>query len=213
MGILRRAALVLLPSSIALALPGQAVAQIAPTMSGTSSLITTQNTQAFLDLADFGRCFVRSSPTGAIALIGMAPGSEEENQFFRRMVSRELGCMAEGTTFNVSDAYIRGVIAEAMLTRGVSLPSSLVLPAPTVGEVRGLHDVARCYASGHRSQVQALLATHLGSAEESAAVSALWNDFRACLPPNARVRLNAPWIRFLLAEAMLRLPRVAASPS
>ena len=66
--------------------------------------------------------------------------------------------------------------------------------------------------TGEPERVQALLATDAGSAEEVAAVRALWSDFSdACIPDNFRFRLNAPWIRFLLAEAMLRLAPAAAA--
>ena len=40
---------------------------------------------------------------------------------------------------------------------------------------------------------------------------AFWSGFRTCMP-GFTVRLNAPWIRFLLAEALLRLgPNMTAS--
>ena len=58
-----------------------------------------------------------------------------------------------------------------------------------------------------------MLATRAGSAEELAATTALWNDFRTCLPRHFNVRLNAPWIRYLLAEAILRLAPPAPIPS
>jgi hypothetical protein len=77
--------------------------------------------------------------------------------------------------------------------------------------VRDLHGVARCYTSGHRNEVEALMKIHPGSQEEVKAVAALWEDFRKCMP-KFQVRLNAPWIRFLLAEALLRIePNTVAS--
>jgi hypothetical protein len=106
--------------------------------------------------------------------------------------------------------FARGAIAEGLL-RSEGVPDNYRLPAPTPAEARDLHGVARCYTSGHRTEVETLLQTQPGSPEEVKAVAALWNDFRTCMP-GFKVRLNAPWIRFLLAEALLRLePNVTTS--
>lgn len=196
---------------IALSLAGGASAQIAPGRSGMSSSDRLTNVQAFRDLRAFGVCYVRTQRRDALVLIATTPGSREEDEAFRRRAYGErTTCLFGGTNMTLPTIYMRGAIAEGLLRSG-GVPDNLRLIAPAASEVRNLHDVARCYASGHRAEVQALLETNPGSPEEAAAVAALWNDFRACMP-GFRVRLNAPWIRYLLAEAILRLSPPDAAP-
>lgn len=180
--------------------------------SGMSTGAPLTNVDAHRDLSAFGHCYARTHRSAALALIATTPGSREESRVFDRLVGGErYTCMAGGTETNASLIYFRGVIAEGLLKAGQGVPDNLVLAIPTVAEVSDLGGVARCYAAGHSTEIQSLLATNVGSREDSAAVAALWDDFRACMPAGFRVRLNAPWIRFLLAEAALRLPRAAAA--
>ena len=203
---------ILLPAGLAiLALSGGARAagqEPTHTPTGRSGMSTNEalgNVRAYRELRAFGICFARADRRDALDLIAAAPGSPEEEQVFRRRPFREQeSCGFGGTTFSLSNVYFRGVIAEGLLLSG-GVPESHRLPAPAPSEVRTLYDAGRCYANGHRAQVQALLQTEPGSQPEVAAVAALWNDFRVCIP-GFRVRLNAPWIRFLLAEGLLRLP-------
>ena len=212
--VFRTAALVLLSLVGMGGMSGQAFGQIAPGRSGMSTGMPLENVRAFHDLSLFGRCFVRNQRNQALSLIATTPGTPEEDQIVRRLVRRgDPNCLFPGDSVTLSVVYLRGVIAEALLRSDTGLPANYRLPAPTAAEVRNLGDVARCYASGHRTQVQNLLATEPGTAEEVAAVQSLWNDFRVCFPPNTRIRMNATWIRFLLAEALLRLALDAAAPA
>ena len=213
MKVIRAAALVLLALVGMAGMTGQAFGQIAPGRSGMSTAMRLDNIRAFRDLSRFGRCYVDRHRDQALSLIATTPGTPEEDQLFRRLIRGDQHCLAPGTNVTLSIIYFRGVIAEGLLRSDEGVPESYRLPAPTLAEVRSLGDVARCYASGHRVQVQNLLATEAGTEEEVAAVQSIWNDFRTCLPPDARIRLNATWIRFLLAEAMLRLGLDAAAPA
>ena len=200
--VLRTGAFLLLCLAGTATISGAAVGQ---GRSGMSTDVPIENARLYRDLSRFGRCFVEGKRNRALALIATVPGSQEEAQAFGRL-NREQGCLLPGNNISIPTVYYRGIIAEALYHANEGVPESHILPAPTVDEVRTLSDTARCYASGHRPQVQGLLATELGSAEQGAAVASLWEGFRACLPPEARIRLNATWIRFLLAEALLRLP-------
>ena len=209
----RTAALVLLSLVGMAGMARQALGQIAPGRSGMSTEMRLENVSAFRDLIRFGRCYVSNHRNQALSLIATTPGTPEEEQIFRGLLRVDQNCLFPGTNVTLSVTYFRGVIAEALLHSDMGLPANYRLPAPTVAEVRNLADVARCYVRGHRVQVQNLLATEAGSQEELAAVQSVWNDFRTCLPPDARVRLNATWIRFLLAEALLRLEPDGAAPT
>lgn len=196
--------------TVGLLIAGAAQAQ--PGRSGMSTEARADNVSAFRELSAFGVCYARFNRANALALIATEAGSREEGETFRRLISGEQNCVLPGT-MRGSLIYFRGVIAEGLLSARESLPAELVLAAPTVEQVRNLHDVARYYVSGHRSQAQTVLATRTGSQEETAAIAAIWSDVRACFPPTLNVRLNAPWVRFLLAEALLRtgtMPRPAA---
>jgi len=213
MNIFQRVVIVLLALAGFGGLAGAANAQIAAGRSGTSTADRIRTVNAFNELNTFGRCMVMAGRSRAFALLLPEAGSREEATLYQRDVFGENSCLNPGTDMQLSIVYVRGVIAEALFEMHAPVPAELLQTAPVLAEVRDLGGVARCYTAGHRSQVEALLATHAGSAEELAAVSALWNDFRTCLPQHFNVRLNAPWIRFLLAEAILRLPPLAPTPS
>lgn len=183
------------------------LAQPALAQSGRSGISTSApltNGSAFDELQKLGRCFAKTERKNALAVIATVPGSKEEDELFKRVLYGErTTCMFGGTNMTMSTIYARGAVAEGLL-RSAGVPQEYVLPAPTPADAQDLHGVARCYTSGHRAEVQALLQTKAGSTKETAAVAAIWEDFRTCMP-GFNVRLNAPWIRFLLAEALLRL--------
>ena len=191
----------------------EAAAQLGSGQSGTSTSSALTNVQPFRELQSFGACFARTRKRDALTLIATVPDSAEEKKAFRKMVYGEQAtCLFGGTRMTMSTVYARGAIAEGLL-RSEGVPESHRLSGPSPAEVRDLHGVARCYAAKHRAEAEKVLQTQAGSREEVAAVAAIWNDFRACMPKFA-VRLNAPWIRFLLAEALLRLqPNTTTSGS
>jgi hypothetical protein len=127
------------------------------------------------------------------------------------MVYGEHGaCLPGGTRMSMPIVFARGAIAEGLL-RSDGVPDEYRLPSPAPSETRDLHGVARCYTAEHRTEVEKLLQVAPGTPQEVKAVAGLWEDFRKCMP-GFNVRLNAPWIRFLLAEALLRL-RANTSPA
>jgi hypothetical protein len=151
-----------------------------------------------------GACIARHERKNALALIATVPGSPEEDKTFDRFFFGERStCMAGGTEMTMSIIFARGAVAEGLLAMG-GVPDTYRLANSSPDQVRDLHGAARCYTSGNRNVVAALLKTQPGSPDEVKAVGGLWNDFRACMP-GFNVRLNAPWIRYLLAEALLRL--------
>jgi hypothetical protein len=183
---------------LAATLPGAAQAQA----SGHSTSAPLTNLKPFRELVAFGTCYAKTDRKAALILLATVPNSPEENKAFHQMVYGERSCLPSGTTMKMPILYARGAIAEGLLSAG-GVPDTHRLSTPALADVRDLHGVARCYTAGHRTEVETLLKTHPGSREEVKAVGALWNDFRACMR-GFNVRMNAPWIRFLLAEALLR---------
>jgi hypothetical protein len=212
MRLLRHVALAFLAVAGSAGLSGEGLAQIAPGRSGMSTADPLGNVRAFRELRALGICFARADRRGALDLIATTPGSPEEAEVVRRRVyGEQSSCGFGGMRMTLSTIYMRGAIAEGLLLSG-GVPEALRLPAPAPSEVRTLDDAGRCYATGHRAEVQALLETDPGSQPEVAAVAALWNDFRVCIP-GFQVRLNAHWIRYLLAEGLLKLPPAATPTS
>jgi hypothetical protein len=212
MTILRSAALILAALAGTTGFGQQALGQTGSGQSGMSTSGELGNVKVLGDLEAFGRCYASTDRKGALALIATKPGSTEEQRVYRKLARLDQDCLFGGTRMLSSVVYIRGAIAEGLLKSG-GVPADLLLPAPAAAEVTSLSEAARCYTSGHRAEVRALLEMKAGTREEVAAVGALWSGFRTCLPKRANVRLNALWIRFLLAEAMLRLSPPAAATS
>jgi len=162
------------------------------------------NVKPYRELQDFGLCVAKNQRQASLAVIAAVPGSPEEAKVFKKRIYGEQTCLFGGTSMSMPGMFARGAIAEGLLRTG-GIPDSLRLAGVARGEARELHGVARCYTASHRAEVEKLMLIHPGSAEEVKAIAGLWQDFRTCMP-NFNVRLNAPWIRFLLAEALLRLP-------
>ncbi len=192
---------------------GEAAAQPSPGRSGHSTAAPLTNVRPYRELQVFGGCLARAKRRNALALIATVPDSPEETKVLREFVYGERStCLFGGTQMSMPNVFARGAVAEGLLRSG-GVPENLRLTTPSPAEVRDLHGAARCYASNHRAEVEKLLQSHAGSREEVTAVTALWKDFMACMP-GFKGRLNAPWIRFLLAEALLRLgPDTSASGS
>jgi hypothetical protein len=107
----------------------------------------------------------------------------------------------------------RVAIAEALLERGAPVPAALVRAAPAPGaEIRKYREAARCYAANHGTDIRTLLASSPGGQRELAALRPLADDFFHCMPASAQDRrFNATHLRYMLAEALLRLPSATAS--
>lgn len=192
----------------ALLLPGAAAAQTPAGRSGSSTNDSLSNMNAYRELRMFGICVARSQRADALAVIAAAHGSPEETDLIRRRILGEREtCMGAGDRTTMSTTFARGALVEGLLLSG-GVPAELLLPAPAPNEVRDLAGAGRCYAVGHRAEIRALLATQIGSPQERAAAAALWNDFRPCLA-RFNVRLNPVWIRYILAEGLLRLAPAA----
>jgi hypothetical protein len=192
-------------ASIAIALcGGEATAQLGTGQSGMSTSTPLSNVRPYKELQSFGDCLARRARKSALALMATAPDSREEDKVLKKYVFGEhTTCLAGGTEMQMPTMFARGAIAEGLLRSG-GVPAEYRLPAPAPSAVRDLHGVARCYTAGHRADVEKLLQTHPGTPAEVQAVAAIWDDFRTCMP-GFKVRLNAPWIRYLLAEALLRV--------
>lgn len=190
---------------------GEAGAQFGTGQSGSSTSTPMSNAKPYKELQAFGTCLAQTARKAALEIVATTPGSREEEKVLKKYVYGErTTCLYGGTEMKMPSIFARGAIAEGLLRTG-GVPAEYRLPAPAASEVRDLHGAARCYTSGHRSEVQKLLQTDPGTSQEVKAVAANWDGLKACMP-GFKVRLNAPWIRFLLAEALLRVdPNMTAT--
>ena len=204
-------------SAFVLASLGQAnvaMAQLASSRSGSSTLQVIEGSQIYVDIAAFGRCYAQTFPANALRLMATEPGSREEVAFFQRMFRQEQSCLTDLSYMRTSQGMIRGAIAEGLYERHVAIPASLWLPAPAAGApIRTISEAARCYTATDRGSVMRLLQTRPGGREETAAIQALMPEFSRCVPPGAsNYRISSTQLRLKLAEALLRLPPPGAAP-
>jgi hypothetical protein len=204
------------PIALALvAAAAPAAAQLPPGVSGYSStIVTTDNEEALRTLTAFATCYARTNSADGFALLATDPGSVAESTTYRRMFrSDNQACLGEDTSLSVPVTFVRGAIAEALLERGAPVPAALVRAAPAPGaEIRKYSEAARCYAASHGTEIRTLLASSPGGQRELAALRPLADDFFHCMPASAQDRrFNATHLRYMLAEALLRLPSATAS--
>lgn len=196
----------------AAAVSSTGAAQIAPGLSGRSTMQYFSGQEAWETLGVFGTCYAKQNPQSALELIATAPGSREEALTYKKLFRKPYQtCLGFVTELNVPYQMVRGAIAEGLYKRQIALPANLKLQAASVAEVRNLSDAARCYTATHADQAKALIgSTTVGSRQEFAAVTALLPDLAKCIPEGARAgNFNSTQIRFRLAEALLR---TGASP-
>lgn len=192
-----------------------APAQLPPGVSGSSTLIVSNDSEeALRALSAFGNCYARLSTARAFELIATEPGSREEAETYRRLFrSDSQNCLGEGMSLRVPVAFVRGAISEGLLEHRIAVPDVLVRTAPAPdAAIRKYSEAARCYAANHGAEIRTLLASAPGGQRELGALRPLAADFFRCMPANAQDRrFNATHLRYMLAEALLRLPSAASS--
>ena len=204
-------------SSLFLGMNAQgASAQIAPGYSGSSDggTVYMGNEEIWQALRVFGSCYARLSTAHALELLGNEPGTQGERDAVRRAIRDPQNCFGYVSRVRAPYAWLRGAVAEGLWKRRVAIPTTLLRGAPARGtESRNIHDSARCVAAAHGDQVRALLATSIGSrGERETAEALLSGPFMRCVPPEVGALILSPlMVRYMLAEALLRLPSSTAT--
>lgn len=75
-------------------------------------------------LADMASCVADAQPAGVLALLAAQPGSAAENQATAGLVSTLGPCFRAGQTADVTQAALRGLLAEAAYRRAVALSAA-----------------------------------------------------------------------------------------
>src|SRR3954470_21499087 len=136
-----------------------AAAQLAPGVSGSSSLSYSNGPEVWDDLAAFGKCYASMERKDALILVATRPGSMEELQTYKRLFRKPYqSCLASVSSMAVSPFLVRGAIAEGLYHKRIPVPATLVVTAPPSREqVQNLGDAAICYAAHHRDTTQSLV--------------------------------------------------------
>ena len=188
-----------------------ASAQIAPSMSGSSSLQYIEDGEAWRTIVGFGSCFARRYPDDVVALLATDPGSPSENELFRTTIVRRAAvCLSGGDRVRMPRWIIRGAVLEGLYRIRGEVPASLTVSAPPApGTADSLRSAAFCYAASHPQQVRSLLEdTRAGSRDEYESLSSMAEEFFGCFAAGAGAQnVTATAIRYRLVEAALRLPR------
>jgi hypothetical protein len=197
---------------------GPASAQIAPGYSGTSDggTVYMGSEEVWQALRVFGSCYARLSTPQALQLLANEPGTQGERDAVRLAIRDPQNCFGYVSRVRAPYSFLRGAVAEGLWKRRIDIPAALRRAAPVRGaDSRNIHESARCVAAAHGDQVRALLATPLGSRRERDATAAFVSGpFRQCAPPEAGAFTLAPiMVRYLLAEALLRLPSPYTVPA
>jgi hypothetical protein len=191
------------------------LAQIAPSYSGSSTVRSLIPEEYWEAVRDFGRCFVHRDPADAFTLLSTRPGSPQEAAVIRILLHGESLCLGDVTRLTLTTRHVRGAFAEGLVRNGTAIPPRLALTAPAAGTpIRTIHEAARCYVASHEADVRALIAgTRPGSDQELAAIRRIVPDFFQCVRPEARNgQLVATDLRYVLAEALLRMGPVEPAP-
>lgn len=209
--------LVLAAFSLSLAATGPAMAQLAPTYSGTSSAPTTASQDEYWwFMTELGRCLAKTKRAKSIALLATTGGSAGEKAAFDALFdpNGNNACMRNMASAGVVRAQVRGVIAEALYEMGTGPQhAGALLAASSAQEQRSALDgFADCYVAAHAGEARSLLAdTYLGSKAERLRVRAMAAGFGPCLPHGQEVRLQPMNVRIALAQALYRTAMVSPS--
>lgn len=191
-------------------LPAAAIAQLAPSRSGTSTTSYLGGQAAWNELRDFGACYAAYETNDALKLVATQAGTAEEAATYKQLFGKaNQYCLGSVTSLRASSLLVRGAIAEGLYKKKIPVPANLVVTTvPAVAQVHNFSDAALCYAAGHRAEALSLVnETKPGSKQEYAAINALLESFAQCIPPIARqsLQIDPTLVRFRIAEALWRM--------
>jgi hypothetical protein len=212
---------------LASALSVDAAAQYGPTAprqdvpQGTSPSAPTAPSTAAprADVLRAAACAADRDSGAADTLLATAPYSSAEREQAVRLLRSAERCLRLRSPIATSALLFRGAIAETLYETRFAQPVAARDPAAAAtsffraADVAGREDaallatsfeLAHCTAPRHPDLIRALLATEPGTEAETAALSALYPSFGACVPAGTQLRVDRGGIRAMLAESLYR---------
>lgn len=161
-------------------------------------------------LQELGECIARREPETARAVLAMDFRSDEYRRKLRAIGKASGSCIPPNSNLRSAGMLFAGAVAEGLLNAEVAeaeLPARLAYdPARKVIEARSpSEEMALCTAFRAPEATAALLRTKPATAEEARAEDSLTPVLRDCLKKDAKVELNRPAMRSLLALAAYRI--------
>ena len=161
-------------------------------------------------LYEVGQCIATRSPQTAREVLAMDFQSSEYRRMLKAMGSGSAPCLVPGTDFRSSGLLFAGSIAEGLLKTEFK-PADLAAdfafdPARAPIEARNdSEEMALCMVMRAPAQTAHLLQTAPASREEADAEDLLAPLLSDCLKKGAKLGLNRPAMRSLLALAAYRI--------
>ena len=171
------------------------------------------------DVLRAAACVAGRDSGSADALLGTAPYSNDERDRAVRLLRAAERCLRLSSPIATSALLFRGAVAETLYESRFAQPASARNPAAAAApsfraaDVNGRDDaafltssfeLAQCTAPRQPDLIRALLATEPGSDAETAALTALYPAFGACVPAGTQLRVDKGGIRAMLAESLYR---------
>ena len=191
-------------------------AQLAPGISGQSSVRAASHDEALWSLGQLGFCLGQRKSAQSRAYLATEPGSMAETAALNALLGRETSCLPFSGRMRLEHPLMRGAIAQGFYRRTVKAPLQ-VLPAPvrlqgtmTANDRAPDRDAmidlyAGCVAATQPVFVHQLLTgTKLGSKDEAESIGRIGEALAPCLPAGSDLRLRPYEFRLVLAEAAFR---------
>ena len=170
-------------------------------------------------LHNFGACIVDRSPKGARELLAMDFRSPEYQKRLHAYATGHDYCIPFNGRLASSELLLSGALAEALLkieARPAELPQDLAFsparePIPARSETEAM---ALCTVLNAPQATAHIFDTEPATSEEVAAMKPIGGVLGECLKKDAKMTLNKPALRSLLALAAWRIvntPKTAAA--
>jgi hypothetical protein len=160
-------------------------------------------------MQNFGRCVVDQTPHGAEEVLAMDYRTPEYSERLKRLAKGHDRCIPNGR-LKFGGVLFAGSLAEALLrsdVRAGKLPQQLAFdPARQAIAARSDGEtMALCTVLKTPAEIATLLGTQAASPEETAAIKAIAPTLGGCLAKGAKVEMNKPAMRAMLALAAWRI--------
>ena len=155
----------------------------------------------------FSRCVLRHHPAKIDALLASAPASDDEKRIFKSL-DGDADCLGNYTDLSGDPYLLRGALAEAIYRKRYSAIEAAALDgalkaSPSSSRADAVGKFADCVVDAGPSQVRGLLGTTPNGPEEGTALTALNPLLGPCLDSTSQLRLNKPYLRAILASALV----------
>jgi len=157
-----------------------------------------------------GECIAHREPKTAREVLAMDFRSNEYKQKLKAIGTASSSCIPTNSNLQSAGLLFAGAVAEGLLKTEVKkdeLPNRLAYdPARDLIEARSpTEEMALCTAFKAPEATAALLQTDPATAKEAEAEDSLASTLRDCLKKDAKIELNRPALRSMLALAAYRI--------